>query len=98
MRFLAALTSLCVGAALLSGCSAIHNAQQSAMHSALRASFKTSFIHSCTGAGATEQICTCVEGKIEAANTDDQLTKMQADSPATNKMLVDDARACAAGK
>ena len=94
MRLLAALTSLCACAALLGGCSAA----QASYHAALRASFKTSFLKSCTGAGATDKICGCVEGKIEAANTDDQLTKMQADSPATNKMLVDDARACAAGK
>jgi hypothetical protein len=100
MRPLAALASLCA-AALLTGCSAVHSAQQSAadsFHSSFRTSFKTSFIKSCTGSGASEKLCTCVEGKVEAANTDDQLMKMSADSPETTKMLADDAKACAAGK
>jgi hypothetical protein len=94
MRFLAAFTSLCACAALLSGCSAA----QASYHAAFRASFKTSFMKSCTGAGGTEKVCGCVEGKIEAANTDDQLSKMQADSPETTKMLADDEKACTAGK
>jgi hypothetical protein len=91
MRHLAAVAGFAACAALLSGCSA-------AYHSALRTSFKTSFINSCTGSGGTEKLCTCVEGKIEAANTDDQLTKMKADNPETHKMLVDDEKACEAGK
>jgi hypothetical protein len=105
MRSLAALTSFCASAALLTGCSAIHAAQQSAaasfnssFHSSFRSSFKTSFIKACSGQGAGEKLCTCVEGKVEAQNTDDQLMKMSADSPATSKMLADDGRACAAGK
>jgi hypothetical protein len=101
MRSLAALTSLCASAALLSGCGAIHAAQQSAtdsFHSSFRTSFKSSFIKSCTRQGTSEKLCTCVEAKVESANTDDQLMKLTADSDATSKMLADDARACAAGK
>jgi hypothetical protein len=97
MRSLASLTSLCAAAALLTGCSAVHAAQDS-FHSSFRSSFKTSFVKSCTGTGASEKLCTCVEGKVEAANTDDQLMKMSADSPETSKMLADAAKACAASK
>jgi hypothetical protein len=101
MRPLSALASLCASLALLSGCSAIHAAQQSAatsFHSSFRTSFKSSFIKACSGQGASEKLCTCVEGKVEAANTDDQLMKMSADSPRTSKMLADDTEACKAGK
>jgi hypothetical protein len=101
MRLFASLASLCAAAALFSGCSAVHNAQQSAadsFHSSFRSSFKSSFIKSCTGQGASEKICTCVEAKVESANADDQLMKLNANSDATAKMLVDDTKACAAGK
>ncbi len=100
MRPLAALACLCA-AALLAGCSAVHSAQQSAadsFHSSFRSSFKSSFIKACTGQGATEKLCTCVEAKVEAANTDDQLMKLNTNSADSEKMLIDDTKACAAAK
>ena len=63
------------------GCSAVHSAQQSAsdsFHSSFRSSFKTSFLKACTDGGAPEKTCGCIEGKVEAANTDDQLMKLAA--------------------
>jgi hypothetical protein len=101
MRSLAALSSLFAAAALLTGCNAVHSAQQSAadsFHSSFRTSFKSSFIKACTGQGATEKLCTCVEGKVEAGNTDDQLMKLNTNSAESEKMLIDDTKACAAAK
>jgi hypothetical protein len=101
MRSLAPSIGLCTAVALLSGCSAIHAAAQNAtdgFHTGFRSSFKTSFIKSCTRQGTSEKLCTCVEGKIAAANTDDQLMKLTADDDATRWMLQKAARACAAGK
>src|ERR1700735_57783 len=100
MRPLAALTSLCAAAALLTGCSAVHAAQQSAsdsFHSSFRSSFKTSFLKACTDGGAPEKTCACIEGKGAAANTDDQLMKPPA-GDASKMKIATSARACAAGK
>jgi hypothetical protein len=100
MRPLAALTSLCAAAALLTGCNSVHSAQQSAsdsFHSSFRSSFKTSFLKACTDGGAPAKTCGCIEGKVEAANTDDQLMKLAA-GDASKMKIGEYTRECAAGK
>jgi uncharacterized membrane protein len=98
LRLLTRLASIGAAIALLSACSAIHAATQGAtdsFHSSFRASFKSSFVKACTGQGASEKLCGCVEATLERDNTDDQLMKMTADSKETNKQLAAATKACA---
>ena len=86
---------------VFAGCSAIHNAQQSAatgFHSGFRSSFKSSFMKSCTvQVGTTEALCGCIESTLERENTDDQLIKMASDAAETTKELAAAARTCRGG-
>jgi hypothetical protein len=99
MPRLTAITSLCAATAILAGCGAIHNMQQSAtggFHAGFRASFKSSFVKSCTAQpGTTATLCGCVEGMLERKHTDDELMQMTSNVDKTNKELGDAARACA---
>jgi hypothetical protein len=93
--------SLGIVGVVFAGCSAIHNAQQSAtssFHSGFRSSFKSNFMKSCTAqVGTTETLCGCIESTLERGYTDDQLIKMAADDPETGKKLAEAARACRSG-
>jgi hypothetical protein len=84
---------------LLDGCSAIHAAQRAATYgfnSSFRSSFKTSFLKSCMDRSGDETLCTCVEAKLEAANSDKQLMELTIDTKAAAKVVGDDVRACKA--
>jgi len=86
--------SILIAAALLSGCSAIHNAQQAAAdgyHQSFRTQFKASFMKSCTAQGAGDDVCGCVERRLENDRTDQELVALSGNddkSAATLKAAV----------
>jgi uncharacterized protein YceK len=92
---------LLIAAALLTGCSAIHNAQQAAAssyHQSFRTQFKESFMKSCTAQVATEDVCGCVDRNLEKSHTDQELIALSGNDDKTTADLKAAAVGCTGKK